>query len=407
MIKKIKTPEQWDHIINESFDISLFGKLAEQLGEKVGVSLSKDEAIEVLERLDTKISQYDTKGKMIHQQEHLTTYNRKYSNIWKPAEFVRERFYLSFYKSNYDMHFTYLPLEAWLFLVTYRNYPKAFEIKNSLNLQDFYNLIERAVKMATIEDQREACILSALAGWRYTQDIYVFDEVLYKTLIATDLESDIPNIPADIFLRLPCWTIYIEETEKYDDTAIFGFYVHLNSVNNNGEFSIIIVLDVRYAESRLLDSAFLIPIKLNMKLNKTYTLNDIVAFSSMKQKPLDWLAYKQSLGRFLSVIQYLCSDEPDITSHQPQPRPTYPKYVKTKKGNKLFPPNKPRIWNAGKVVGERIRQIQEEDRKAIEHKRPRPHIRRAHWHGFWSGKRDGEQKFNYKWLPPIIVGVDE
>jgi hypothetical protein len=148
-----------------------------------------------------------------------------------------------------------------------------------------------------------------------------------------------------------------------------------------------------------------------MKHNKTYTLDDIVTNSSMMTKPLendpDWINCKQSLGRMLSAILYVCSEEPDITSHQSQPRPTYPTYKKTKKGNKLFPPDKPRIWNVGKVIGESLREIQTKDRQAIEHKTKRPHIRRAHWHGFWSGAMDSERKFNYKWLPPIIVGVDE
>jgi len=30
----------------------------------------------------------------------------------------------------------------------------------------------------------------------------------------------------------------------------------------------------------------------------------------------------------------------------------------------------------------------------------RPHIRRAHWHGYWTGPREGTQTFVYHWLPP-------
>lgn len=35
----------------------------------------------------------------------------------------------------------------------------------------------------------------------------------------------------------------------------------------------------------------------------------------------------------------------------------------------------------------------------------RPHMRRAHWHHFWTGPRDGERKLVLKWVPPIMVAV--
>ena len=38
--------------------------------------------------------------------------------------------------------------------------------------------------------------------------------------------------------------------------------------------------------------------------------------------------------------------------------------------------------------------------------RPRPHWRRAHWHSYWTGPRDGERIARLKWIPPIPVGLD-
>ena len=41
------------------------------------------------------------------------------------------------------------------------------------------------------------------------------------------------------------------------------------------------------------------------------------------------------------------------------------------------------------------------------HASPRPHIRRAHWHSFWVGKKDqpDARSVTLKWLPPIPVNV--
>ena len=46
----------------------------------------------------------------------------------------------------------------------------------------------------------------------------------------------------------------------------------------------------------------------------------------------------------------------------------------------------------------------------------RPHIRRAHWHGYWAGPRkpkldmpedQQQRRFFYHWLHPMIVGGKE
>ncbi len=60
------------------------------------------------------------------------------------------------------------------------------------------------------------------------------------------------------------------------------------------------------------------------------------------------------------------------------------------------------VWDVGREIGERLRDGSRgwtvEGRAA-----PRPHIRRAHWHGFWRGT-EAERKFFHKWLPPLFVG---
>ncbi|MDR1660399.1 MAG: hypothetical protein LBR94_08720, partial [Desulfovibrio sp.] len=46
----------------------------------------------------------------------------------------------------------------------------------------------------------------------------------------------------------------------------------------------------------------------------------------------------------------------------------------------------------------------------------RAHIRRAHWHGYWTGPRKPRpdipeerqwRRFSYRWLHPMLVGGDD
>lgn len=74
----------------------------------------------------------------------------------------------------------------------------------------------------------------------------------------------------------------------------------------------------------------------------------------------------------------------------------------------MMPAKKPHHYMIGAKTGAMLRKAR---REAFEHeptgRTVAPHIRRAHWHGYWTGQRKGpqsiNQKFVLKWLPPIIV----
>ncbi|KGQ30106.1 MULTISPECIES: hypothetical protein [Gallibacterium] len=81
------------------------------------------------------------------------------------------------------------------------------------------------------------------------------------------------------------------------------------------------------------------------------------------------------------------------------------------------------MWDVGVRIGTALKQAYlsesksttTEERLSSSHKPHRPHIRKAHWHGFRSGKMKDEngnlipadkRKFELKWLPPIAVNVE-
>ena len=79
----------------------------------------------------------------------------------------------------------------------------------------------------------------------------------------------------------------------------------------------------------------------------------------------------------------------------------------------MYPPDKPRIWHIGEEIGRTIRMYREQSSRQYQGS-PRPHMRRAHWHGFWSGtikSKEGVEpiprEFNLRWLPPIPVAMND
>jgi hypothetical protein len=112
----------------------------------------------------------------------------------------------------------------------------------------------------------------------------------------------------------------------------------------------------------------------------------------------------EAIQPYLSLVIYLCSKEPEYKGGS---SPSRPRPKRTKKGWRLFPASRPRVWAVGQDTGEAIaRAHRQPSQQTGERTRPEPHIRRAHWHGFWVGPRGGERRFEYKWLPPIPVNVD-
>lgn len=245
--------------------------------------------------------------------------------------------------------------------------------------------------------------LAAIGTWRYSQGIYRFDESVYDALRDTVPSGD---MPVDVLYRLPEWSVYIEtpNSDWMGDT-LYGFWAHLEFDINEQKPELRLVLDTEQS---------LMPIPLHMGKWTVTEAVDRAMQETLKQArkigistpasppPSDLLAEK--LYGLVSLVLYLCSDEPEIDDErEPGSTPQRPRPTRTKGGWRLFPAKRPRVWSVGKQLGEQLRKPAEPSETAGNKKSP--HLRRAHWHGFWSGPRDGERRFNYKWLPPIAVAA--
>ncbi len=124
-----------------------------------------------------------------------------------------------------------------------------------------------------------------------------------------------------------------------------------------------------------------------------------------------------NIAPFLSVILYLCSVSADIADLRgKRKKPGNPRPTKTKKGMRTFPTDGHTTWLVGYRIGATLRLADSEKETEREksageksHASPRPHVRRAHWHSYWTGprKEPEKQKLILKWIPPVLVGVED
>ncbi|CAK7009824.1 MAG: hypothetical protein DELT_00402 [Desulfovibrio sp.] len=278
-----------------------------------------------------------------------------------------------------------------------------------------------AAQWAKLPDEkvtREILMLLASVGtWRYSQGVYRFSPELYDALSKTDLNS---KIPADVLLRLPEWSVYVEipGLPWGADNTLWGFWAFLDweVVTNTTTLHITCDLD-RGFEAR------------SLELGDFSLAESLIRMiePAVKHKPgavVRWEAYKgyilpeliERYSLLVSLLLYICSDDPEFNGPESGVSPKRPQLTKVKTGIRLFPANGPRVWHTGLEIGERLeRERVAAELSAKERKGVKPHLRRAHWHGYWTGPRkkdDGEnntmeRKFSHRWLPPIFVSTPE
>ena len=251
--------------------------------------------------------------------------------------------------------------------------------------------------------------LAAIGTWRYSQGIYRIDPDLLDALTATPVSG---SLPSDVLYRLPEWSIYVDMTgvssqSKWVNHKLYGFWAHLEW-DVNAERS-----ELRFLMDRDV-GLIALPVHLG-PWTVTEAIDRVVQESARNLETVgrdggysaalvERLA--SEINPLISILLYLCSDEPEIDdARQPGTSPSRPQMKKTKKGWRLFPPDKPRYWTVGAKIGEELRRAAEAAGDVAEPsgRTVRTPLRRGHWHGYWLGPRTGERKFSYRWLSPIVV----
>lgn len=306
---------------------------------------------------------------------------------------------------------------------------------------DYFNGHSDAAKLpeGRIRDDwiaNQALILSAICPWRYTQGIYRFAPSFAKALCASTLKGD---IPCEVFLRLPQWSIYVETPKmRYDNAVLVGFWAHLQNADISMEKPALkLLLNLVKDNGESFFSSFAMPLepttlesfikqRFEGWLTKPLTPEDEAV---LHLKSVDHLALYRSeevreafyahnvklMRPILAMMLYLCTTEPDIVSNRkPGLKPANNEGRHLKKGFRLFPAEGPHIWNVGqsmendmakhyRVVHDESQSLQSGKKREV-----RSHVRSAHWHGYWKGHRPKPEEkdmreFIFHWIPPLLV----
>ena len=255
----------------------------------------------------------------------------------------------------------------------------------------------------------QALKFSALAPWRLDKEVFEFSEEL-QSLLFEQAEEDDMDIPGEILGHLPYRAFYVRFASPICN-SLDGFFVHYEwDVQRGGELA----LRFLFLSTDLKIGG--IEIKLSAKsLSENFRIIQEISdknFEKMADKtvndvPATILPSQSLIKKALELVLYICSQNADITASPKQY--TY----KPKKGKIEDRYAEVKTWDVGVRLAPKIRLSKATERKESgdEHKShasPRTHMRRGHWHHYWTGPKSGERKLILKWTAPMLIGcVDE
>lgn len=291
-------------------------------------------------------------------------------------------------------------------------------------------VINKAIEADGLETDgahAELMALPTILAWQLSQGIYRFDPDLYREITTTVLDD---SLHIEAFKTLPEWALYIETPEfpsALDGEKPDGFFVSLSDESSVPGYGLelrlvfvlkrgqrLLTLPLPLAGNSISDclAALEMSARNNLRhLNKMDFASLLTTHLARSLRTEGRLENAQDVAYCLTLLLYLCSEEPDTAAPR---RHELPK--RDRRGQVIPTPLRPKAWDVGLRFGVKIRAWQQRQ-QAKQHQEgstgesgagiaKRPHVRRAHYHGYWYGpKKDGApQKYKVRWLSPILVG---
>lgn len=238
--------------------------------------------------------------------------------------------------------------------------------------------------------------------WSKYKQVYKFNPELYHLLTE---ETDSDSVMADMFLTklpFPCFYVDNKITDNEGNEYV-GFYVIVRNDLHEDKQMLIQFCQTDYERSFRFCS-----LPLNKGENKT--IDELIS----KKYPLAGYIEKdipekdvfvEMCKKAINCIAYLCTDKVDVVKRK----------LEIKRKDQSASKKKPRKVNVG-LIGDkvartirenRVRYIYEgnEDKPHTKGSPKSAHIRRAHYHSYWTGKRSEPDKREMivKLIDPILV----
>lgn len=256
--------------------------------------------------------------------------------------------------------------------------------------------------------------IAALAPWRLSKEVFVIDPdmelLLYKQVDDLDIRSE-------VLMHLPYPCFFVQTSAMFFGTSkIDGFFVHLEYDVNDGhrELRLLFV----YEDKSVMGFPIYLDVP-DIRSSVIQTLKQVhrnmAPDSPMRQDVLlnvdNFTSLEILLKESLQIVLYLCAENSEIKKNPEQD--TFMRRSSIIVRDRYAEIRK---WDVGVRIGTAVRRYKQAgltygkgnaQQSASAKSSPRPHLRRGHWHNYWTGPKDGDRKLVLKWTAPTFVGSFE
>ena len=266
----------------------------------------------------------------------------------------------------------------------------------------------------------DAAALAAVATWRIHKQVYTFSKELEELLYSQSDDTGDMTLPMDVIMNLPYDCIYIESPNL--DENCHGFFVHIESDVSEDNPRLELRFLVVYNDKTV--SAYMMHLLKNkslfdcIKATIKEGFRQAVKMEVGEPYQLELLDEMTRLNlsfttKMLQLVLYICAENAEIDENVEQSK------IKRVPKSREFIKDKYREiekFDCGNEITTKIRRLSTHEKYVGYHYESgdkggaskSPHVRKAHWHHFWTGKRNSdERKLILKWLPPAFINADE
>lgn len=238
------------------------------------------------------------------------------------------------------------------------------------------------------------------------------DAVLDALWDSADIDAP---IPADALARLPYWACYVPigrqcetriSADAVETVDVHGALLALLWDKRAQAPMLHLFLDATSAAGERLGFGAAIPLDATRSLRDI--LFDTISYGVEASAGLPTIA--GLYARAAQIALYLCADNAEARPATPAPQAAAPRPAGPQRAE-LHAARRETVWAVGWRIGSAIRRAEAAVRAAGESsgasggRTLRPHMRRAHWHGYRVGP--GRTAWKTVWLPPIPVNMPE
>lgn len=244
--------------------------------------------------------------------------------------------------------------------------------------------------------------LVTLGNWMLTKNVYRFEDIVINELLKTGFSGVIPNY----IVNLPDISIYIQTDNAklyFDDAQVVGVIFCVTELCQEKVLVSTLYLDDGMPRT--------IVIMLNEDQDIEASLGDFVDEFQQDYDPTtmqDELDKRLEIQKkLINLVLWFSQEKPEIIPLTPENKQPV-KFVHIKKDKRLFEATKYKTYRVGADTARQFEKVYEELEQARTQSKGAgkraPHLRKAHWHLYWYGKKGKNERYDFKLLPITMVG---